>query len=148
MLAGPDSGSQASVRPVVPATRATPQRAAAAESAQSSQAKAALKQVHLTGCDVQHWENKELLSYIPVLLPVCLCFQLNDAFTLYKKEKAENDKMVNETNDMLQKQLTELRSSHAKLTSQLEFSSKRFVRSDEPRSDAPFVLNSAQPSPA
>ncbi|XP_078120990.1 nucleoprotein TPR-like [Sander vitreus] len=52
--------------------------------------------------------------------------QLNDAFTLYKKEKAENDKMSNETNDRLQKQLTDLRSSHAKLTSQLEFSSKRY----------------------
>ncbi|XP_024129067.1 nucleoprotein TPR isoform X2 [Oryzias melastigma] len=52
--------------------------------------------------------------------------QLNDAFTLYKKEKAENDRMLNETNDRLQKQLTELRSSHAKLTSQLEFSNKRY----------------------
>lgn len=63
------------------------------------------------------------------LFCVCLCLQLNDAFTLYKKEKAENDKMLNETNDKLQKQLTELRSSHAKLTSQLEFSNKRFSSS-------------------
>uniref|UniRef100_A0A8D0DES5 Nucleoprotein TPR n=1 Tax=Sander lucioperca TaxID=283035 RepID=A0A8D0DES5_SANLU len=93
---GSDSSSHpAHVRPSVPATRSTPQRAAAAESAQTAQAKAALK-------------------------------QLNDAFTLYKKEKAENDKMSNETNDRLQKQLTDLRSSHAKLTSQLEFSSKRY----------------------
>uniref|UniRef100_A0A672I278 Translocated promoter region a, nuclear basket protein n=1 Tax=Salarias fasciatus TaxID=181472 RepID=A0A672I278_SALFA len=76
-------------------TRSTPQRAAAAESAQTAQAKAALK-------------------------------QLNDAFTLYKKEKAENDRMLNETNDRLQRQLTEFRSSHAKLTSQLEFSNKRY----------------------
>uniref|UniRef100_A0A672I1M8 Translocated promoter region a, nuclear basket protein n=1 Tax=Salarias fasciatus TaxID=181472 RepID=A0A672I1M8_SALFA len=83
------------VRPSVPATRSTPQRAAAAESAQTAQAKAALK-------------------------------QLNDAFTLYKKEKAENDRMLNETNDRLQRQLTEFRSSHAKLTSQLEFSNKRY----------------------
>lgn len=58
--------------------------------------------------------------------PVCL--QLNEAFTLYKKEKAENDKMLNETNDKLQKQLSELRSSHAKLTSQLEFSNKRCLQ--------------------
>lgn len=63
------------------------------------------------------------------VLCACLFFQLNDAFTLYKKEKAENDKMLNETNDRLQKQLTELRSSHAKLTSQLEFSNKRSVKS-------------------
>ena len=60
---------------------------------------------------------------------VYVCVKLNDAFTLYKKEKAENDRMLNETNDKLQKQLTELRSSHAKVTSQLEFSNKRFVRS-------------------
>uniref|UniRef100_A0A8P4FY78 Translocated promoter region a, nuclear basket protein n=1 Tax=Dicentrarchus labrax TaxID=13489 RepID=A0A8P4FY78_DICLA len=93
---GPEFSSQpAHVRPSVPATRSTPQRAAAAESVQTAQAKAALK-------------------------------QLNDAFTLYKKEKAENDRMLNETNDKLQKQLTELRSSHAKLTSQLEFSNKRY----------------------
>uniref|UniRef100_A0A671VDN3 Translocated promoter region, nuclear basket protein n=1 Tax=Sparus aurata TaxID=8175 RepID=A0A671VDN3_SPAAU len=85
----------APVRISVPATRSTPQRAAAAESAQTAQTKAALK-------------------------------QLNDAFTLYKKEKAENDRMLNETNDKLQKQLTELRSSHAKVTSQLEFSNKRY----------------------
>ncbi|XP_061587970.1 nucleoprotein TPR-like isoform X2 [Cololabis saira] len=77
-----------------PATRSTPQRAAAAES-QTAQTKAALK-------------------------------QLNDSFILYKKEKAENDKMLNETNDRLQKQLTELRCSRAKLNSQLEFSSKRY----------------------
>uniref|UniRef100_A0A669D6S7 Nucleoprotein TPR n=1 Tax=Oreochromis niloticus TaxID=8128 RepID=A0A669D6S7_ORENI len=82
-------------RSSIPAARSTPQRAAAAESAQSAQTKAALK-------------------------------QLNDAFTLYKKEKAENDRILNETNDRLQRQLTELRSSHAKLTSQLEFSNKRY----------------------
>ncbi|XP_074544263.1 nucleoprotein TPR-like isoform X2 [Halichoeres trimaculatus] len=82
-------------RPSVPATRSTPQRAVAAESAQTAQAKAALK-------------------------------QLNDAFTLYKKEKTENDRMLNETNDRLQKKLTELLSSQAKLTSQLDFSNKRY----------------------
>ncbi|XP_068457993.1 nucleoprotein TPR-like isoform X2 [Clinocottus analis] len=92
---GSVSSHPAPVKLSVPATRSTPQRAAAAESAQTTQTKAALK-------------------------------QLSDAFTLYKKEKAENDKMLNETNDRLQKQLTELRSSHAKLTSQLEFSSKRY----------------------
>lgn len=45
---GPDSTSlPAHVRPSVPATRSTPQRAAATESAQTAQAKAALKQVHM-----------------------------------------------------------------------------------------------------
>lgn len=69
---------------------------------------------------------------------MCLHFQLNDAFTLYKKEKAENDRMLNETNDRLQRQLTELRSSHAKLTSQLEFSNKRFVRSSTAAAPASY----------
>lgn len=59
------------------------------------------------------------------MVSIYLCFQLNDSFILYKKEKAENDRMLNETNDRLQRQLTELGSSNAKLTSQLEFSNKR-----------------------
>uniref|UniRef100_A0AAX7SQS6 Nucleoprotein TPR n=1 Tax=Astatotilapia calliptera TaxID=8154 RepID=A0AAX7SQS6_ASTCA len=94
----PPQGDKKILRPgrsSIPATRSTPQRAAAAESAPNAQTKAALK-------------------------------QLNDAFALYKKEKAENDRILNETNDRLQRQLTELRSSHAKLTSQLEFSNKRY----------------------
>ncbi|XP_034039643.1 LOW QUALITY PROTEIN: nucleoprotein TPR [Thalassophryne amazonica] len=52
--------------------------------------------------------------------------QLNDAFTLYKKEKAENDKILNDTNDRLQKKLTDLGSSKVKLMSQLEFINKRY----------------------
>lgn len=49
--AGPDSSSHsAPVRPSVPATRSTPQRAAAAESAQTAQSKAALKQVRINIC--------------------------------------------------------------------------------------------------
>uniref|UniRef100_A0AAQ6AH46 Nucleoprotein TPR n=1 Tax=Amphiprion ocellaris TaxID=80972 RepID=A0AAQ6AH46_AMPOC len=70
-----------------------------------------------------------LQSLIPVTVLIgCVSvhFQINDAFTLYKKEKAENDRMLNETNDRLQRQLTELRSSQAKLTSQLDFSNKRY----------------------
>ncbi|CAL1580238.1 unnamed protein product [Knipowitschia caucasica] len=93
---GPESLSLSpQVRPSVPATRSMPQRAAAAESAQTTQAKAALK-------------------------------QLNDSFMLYKKEKAENDRMLNETNDRLQKQRSELSSRNAKLASQLDFSNKRY----------------------
>ena len=44
---GLESSSQpAHIRPSAPGTRSTPQRAAAGEAAQSTQAKAALKQVH------------------------------------------------------------------------------------------------------
>ncbi|XP_077393151.1 nucleoprotein TPR-like [Festucalex cinctus] len=96
-LPSQDSSHPASAptRPSAPVTRSTPQRGVAADSAQATQAKAALK-------------------------------QLNDTFTLYKKEKAENDRMLNDSHDRLERQLTEVRSSNAKLTSQLEFSNKRY----------------------
>lgn len=47
---------------------------------------------------------------------------------MYKKEKAENDRMLNETNDRLQKQIHEFQSSQAKMTAQLEFSNKRYIK--------------------
>lgn len=68
---------------------------------------------------------------------MCPYLQLSEAFTLYKKEKTENDRMLNETNDKLQKQLAELHSNRAKLSSQLEFSNKRSVRLQLP----PFVVH-------
>uniref|UniRef100_A0A6Q2Z363 Nucleoprotein TPR n=1 Tax=Esox lucius TaxID=8010 RepID=A0A6Q2Z363_ESOLU len=52
--------------------------------------------------------------------------QLNDSFTMYKKEKAENDKLLNEQNDKLQEQLSEVRCQKAKLSTQLEFATKRY----------------------
>uniref|UniRef100_A0A8B9H7L6 Nucleoprotein TPR n=1 Tax=Astyanax mexicanus TaxID=7994 RepID=A0A8B9H7L6_ASTMX len=92
-----DSGTQPATptRPGSMPTRSTPVRAAAADSLQSTQAKAAFK-------------------------------QLNDAFMTYKKEKAENDKLLNEQNERLQRQLSEMMSQKAKLSSQLDFGSKRY----------------------
>ncbi|XP_076833031.1 nucleoprotein TPR isoform X2 [Brachyhypopomus gauderio] len=52
--------------------------------------------------------------------------QLNEAFMTYKKEKAENDKLLNEQNERLQGQVSNLISQKAKLSSQLEFASKRY----------------------
>uniref|UniRef100_A0A672T2W4 Nucleoprotein TPR n=1 Tax=Sinocyclocheilus grahami TaxID=75366 RepID=A0A672T2W4_SINGR len=94
---GSDAGSQSTTasRPGPMATRSTPLRAAAAESVQATQAKAALK-------------------------------QLNDAFTTYKKEKAENDKLLNEQIERLHGQVSDLLSQKAKLSSQLEFAFKRY----------------------
>uniref|UniRef100_A0A672NVA2 Nucleoprotein TPR n=1 Tax=Sinocyclocheilus grahami TaxID=75366 RepID=A0A672NVA2_SINGR len=94
---GSEAGSQSttSSRPGPMATRSTPLRAAAAESVQATQAKAALK-------------------------------QLNDAFTTYKKEKAENDKLLNEQIERLRGQMSDLLSQKAKLSSQLEFAFKRY----------------------
>uniref|UniRef100_A0AAY4CUE7 Nucleoprotein TPR n=1 Tax=Denticeps clupeoides TaxID=299321 RepID=A0AAY4CUE7_9TELE len=51
--------------------------------------------------------------------------QLNEAFSTYKKEKAGNDKLLNDQNDRLQARVYELISQKAKLSSQLEFASKR-----------------------
>ncbi|XP_051554060.1 nucleoprotein TPR-like isoform X2 [Myxocyprinus asiaticus] len=98
----PPQGSEGAVsqsstpsRPGPMPTRYTPLRAAAAESVQATQAKAALK-------------------------------QLNDAFTTYKKEKAENDKLLNEQIERLRGQVSDLLSQKAKLSSQLEFALKRY----------------------
>uniref|UniRef100_W5UJA0 Nucleoprotein TPR n=1 Tax=Ictalurus punctatus TaxID=7998 RepID=W5UJA0_ICTPU len=52
--------------------------------------------------------------------------QLNEAFATYKKEKAENDKLLNEQNERLQGQVSDLISQKAKLSSQLEFANKRY----------------------
>uniref|UniRef100_A0A8B9H471 Nucleoprotein TPR n=1 Tax=Astyanax mexicanus TaxID=7994 RepID=A0A8B9H471_ASTMX len=97
----PPQGEHSGTQPATPTrpgsmpTRSTPVRAAAADSLQSTQAKAAFK-------------------------------QLNDAFMTYKKEKAENDKLLNEQNERLQRQLSEMMSQKAKLSSQLDFGSKRY----------------------
>ncbi|KAL1280197.1 hypothetical protein QQF64_014797, partial [Cirrhinus molitorella] len=52
--------------------------------------------------------------------------QLNDAFTTYKKEKAENDKLLNEQIERLRGQVSDLLSQKAKLSTQLEFAFKRY----------------------
>ncbi|KAG8436525.1 hypothetical protein GDO86_007580 [Hymenochirus boettgeri] len=52
--------------------------------------------------------------------------QLQDDFENYRKEKAVNDKMINEQNEKLQEQVTELRSQNTKISTQLEFASKRY----------------------
>ncbi|XP_053106844.1 nucleoprotein TPR isoform X2 [Hemicordylus capensis] len=52
--------------------------------------------------------------------------QLQDVFENYKKEKAENDKLLNEQNEKLQEQVTDLRSQNTKISTQLEFASKRY----------------------
>uniref|UniRef100_A0A8D2J779 Nucleoprotein TPR n=1 Tax=Varanus komodoensis TaxID=61221 RepID=A0A8D2J779_VARKO len=52
--------------------------------------------------------------------------QLQEFFESYKKEKAENDKLLNEQNEKLHEQVTELRSQNTKISTQLEFASKRY----------------------
>ncbi|XP_036409824.1 nucleoprotein TPR isoform X2 [Megalops cyprinoides] len=53
--------------------------------------------------------------------------QLQEVFNTYKKEKAENDKILNEQNEKLQEQLSGLRSQNAKLSTQLDFAAKRYA---------------------
>ncbi|KAK9403943.1 nucleoprotein TPR [Crotalus adamanteus] len=52
--------------------------------------------------------------------------QLQEFFENYKKEKAENDKLLNEQNEKLQEQVTDLKSQNTKISTQLEFASKRY----------------------
>ncbi|KAJ6657396.1 hypothetical protein lerEdw1_002563 [Lerista edwardsae] len=53
--------------------------------------------------------------------------QLQDIFENYRKEKAENDKLLNEQNEKLQEQVSDLRSQNTKISTQLEFASKRYA---------------------
>ncbi|EPY80554.1 translocated promoter region (to activated MET oncogene)-like protein [Camelus ferus] len=52
--------------------------------------------------------------------------QLQEVFENYKKEKADNEKMQNEQLEKLQEQVTDLRSQNTKISTQLDFASKRY----------------------
>ncbi|KAK2084616.1 hypothetical protein P7K49_037649 [Saguinus oedipus] len=49
-----------------------------------------------------------------------------EIFENYKKEKAENEKIQNEQLEKLQEQVTDLRSQNTKISTQLDFASKRY----------------------
>lgn len=53
--------------------------------------------------------------------------QLQEVFVAYKKEKIESEKGQTEQNEKLQDQVTELRSENMKISTQLEFTSKRYL---------------------
>lgn len=61
-------------------------------------------------------------------------------FSTYKKERVESDKTLMEQNDKLQEQLSELHSKNAKISTQLEFVSKRQDKPEIHRSDFTLVL--------
>uniref|UniRef100_A0A673JY30 Nucleoprotein TPR n=1 Tax=Sinocyclocheilus rhinocerous TaxID=307959 RepID=A0A673JY30_9TELE len=52
--------------------------------------------------------------------------QLQEVFVAYKKEKTESEKVLTGQSDKLQDQVTELRSENTKISTQLEFTSKRY----------------------
>ncbi|XP_052442033.1 translocated promoter region b, nuclear basket protein [Carassius gibelio] len=52
--------------------------------------------------------------------------QLQEIFVTYKKEKTESEKALTEQSEKLQDQVTELRSENTKISTQLEFTSKRY----------------------
>uniref|UniRef100_A0A8C0KUL9 Nucleoprotein TPR n=1 Tax=Canis lupus dingo TaxID=286419 RepID=A0A8C0KUL9_CANLU len=52
--------------------------------------------------------------------------QLQEIFENYKKEKADNEKIQNEQLEKLQDQITDLRSQNTKISTQLDFASKRY----------------------
>ncbi|XP_063057948.1 translocated promoter region b, nuclear basket protein isoform X2 [Engraulis encrasicolus] len=52
--------------------------------------------------------------------------QLQEVFGSYKKERLESERGLTEQNEKLQEQISELRSQNAKISTQLEFASKRY----------------------
>uniref|UniRef100_A0A1A8U2U2 Nucleoprotein TPR n=1 Tax=Nothobranchius furzeri TaxID=105023 RepID=A0A1A8U2U2_NOTFU len=52
--------------------------------------------------------------------------QLQEMFSAYKKERLESEKLMTQQNEKLQEQLSDLRSQNAKISTQLEFASKRY----------------------
>uniref|UniRef100_A0A672JGL7 Nucleoprotein TPR n=1 Tax=Salarias fasciatus TaxID=181472 RepID=A0A672JGL7_SALFA len=52
--------------------------------------------------------------------------QLQEVFSTYKTERMDSDKAMTQQNEKLQEQLVDLRSQNAKLSTQLEFASKRY----------------------
>ncbi|XP_068174893.1 translocated promoter region b, nuclear basket protein isoform X2 [Antennarius striatus] len=52
--------------------------------------------------------------------------QLQEVFSSYKKERVESDKILMDQNEKLQEQLSHLHSQNAKISTQLEFASKRY----------------------
>uniref|UniRef100_A0A4W3JYD9 Nucleoprotein TPR n=1 Tax=Callorhinchus milii TaxID=7868 RepID=A0A4W3JYD9_CALMI len=79
-----------------------------------------MPQMASTPSQIPALETTELVQAKAALKQVSLHFET------YKKEKAENDKMLNEQNDKLQDGLTQLRTQNTKLSTQLEFASKRY----------------------
>lgn len=111
-------------RPNLPQSMATPAPVSMSESVETVEAKAALKQVHFSVDTAQSCPYFFLLVFGKHFY-VCSLLQLQEVFENYKKEKAENDKLLNEQNEKLQEQVTDLRSQNAKISTQLEFASKR-----------------------
>lgn len=56
---------------------------------------------------------------------IWLHLQLQEVFSTYKKEHVESEKALMKQNEKLQEQLSDLRSQNAKISTQLEFASKR-----------------------
>lgn len=56
---------------------------------------------------------------------VALHLQLQELFSTYKKERVESDKVLTAQADKLQEQLSDFRSQNTKVSTQLEFASKR-----------------------
>ncbi|KAM5239085.1 nucleoprotein TPR [Ctenodactylus gundi] len=52
--------------------------------------------------------------------------QLQEIFENYKKEKTDNEKIQNDQLEKLQEQVTDLRSQNTKISTQLDFASKRY----------------------
>lgn len=68
--------------------------------------------------------------HVILKIVILLALQLQEVFSNYKKERGESEKTLAAQNEKFQEQLSDLRSQNAKITTQLEFASKRCEQSN------------------
>uniref|UniRef100_A0A8C7PLX2 Nucleoprotein TPR n=1 Tax=Oncorhynchus mykiss TaxID=8022 RepID=A0A8C7PLX2_ONCMY len=97
-----------------------PQQAAAEEFSSTPRRSPAATPTTPTGIITMATESTEVVEAKAALR------QLQEVFSSYKRERSESDKALMEQSEKLQKQLSDQRFQNAKISTQLEFTSKRY----------------------
>uniref|UniRef100_A0A8C7KYN0 Nucleoprotein TPR n=1 Tax=Oncorhynchus kisutch TaxID=8019 RepID=A0A8C7KYN0_ONCKI len=97
-----------------------PQQAAAEEFSSTPRRSPAATPTTPTGIITMATESTEVVEAKAALR------QLQEVFSSYKRERSESDKTLMEQSEKLQKQVSDQRFQNAKISTQLEFTSKRY----------------------
>uniref|UniRef100_A0A8C8G657 Nucleoprotein TPR n=1 Tax=Oncorhynchus tshawytscha TaxID=74940 RepID=A0A8C8G657_ONCTS len=97
-----------------------PQQAAAEEFSSTPRRSPAATPTTPTGIITMATESTEVVEAKAALR------QLQEVFSSYKRERSESDKALMEQSEKLQKQVSDQRFQNAKISTQLEFTSKRY----------------------
>uniref|UniRef100_A0A4W5PH80 Nucleoprotein TPR n=1 Tax=Hucho hucho TaxID=62062 RepID=A0A4W5PH80_9TELE len=97
-----------------------PQQAAAEEFSSTPRRSPAATPTTPTGIITMATESTEVVEAKAALR------QLQEVFSSYKRERAESDKALTEQSEKLQEQVSDQRFQNAKISTQLEFTSKRY----------------------